>query len=112
MRTVQAAFALTLLAGCASAQATPEPTCMPREVVVQVLEGRHGETLRATLVSKDGLSVIEVYAASGSGTWTVLRSTPNGISCLLEVGEGYFPGPSEPVPAAPTRRAVPAEWEV
>lgn len=111
MRTFQAAVALVLLAGCASAQATPEapegPVCMGRDQAVAVLEGKHGETRRATMLSNDG-TIIEIFA-NGTGTWTVLRTAPSGLSCVLEIGEGFFDAPAT-TPAAPPP-AKPAEWE-
>jgi hypothetical protein len=55
--------------------------------VVAALHSIHGETLVARGLSKAGL-LIEIYAAP-SGTWTLIATTTNGMSCLVDNGVAW-----------------------
>ena len=60
--------------------------CAARGEVVAKLAQRFGETLRSVgLQRADGL--VEVYASEKTGTWTILVTRPDGMSCLLAAGE-------------------------
>ena len=54
--------------------------------MVAKLAKRFGETLRSVgLQRAEGL--VEVYASEKTGTWTILVTRPDGMSCLLAAGE-------------------------
>jgi hypothetical protein len=83
---VRASIALALLAATPSAKAEGRQACAERAKVIQKLEERFGETLRSLgLHQADG--VVEIYSSETTGTWTILMTRPDGISCLLAAGQ-------------------------
>ncbi len=85
---VRAATALTLLAGTPRAQAEDRQACANRTQVVQRLEQRFGETLKSIGLHRDD-AVVEVYSSEATGTWTILLTRTDGISCLLAAGQRW-----------------------
>jgi hypothetical protein len=63
----------------------PEP-CAARDEVVRKLEERFGETLRSVGLQQDE-NVVEVYSSERTGSWTILMTRPDGMSCLLAAGQ-------------------------
>lgn len=83
---VRAAIAATLVANTPYAEAETRQACAARDQVVRKLEERFGETLRSIgLHQSDG--VVEVYSSEETGTWTILMTRPDGISCLISSGQ-------------------------
>ncbi len=80
------AVILALLASTASAQIP----CGERDVIVAQLGSKYGETRRSygTTVLNGVVLLIETWA-SESGSWTILRTRPDGVTCLLGAGQGY-----------------------
>ena len=77
-------FLAALTAPAAHAQATPLP-CDYRSDVLSVLDGNFSEKPVSLGLSHDG-RVIEVLKSPG-GTWTIIMTAPNGVSCLLIAGK-------------------------
>ena len=73
--TAQQAFAQTRL------------NCAPRESALAQLAEKWGETRRSVMLANG--RIFEVYAAEKSGTWTILRTTPDGFSCIVASGIAY-----------------------
>ena len=69
--------------------------CAPREIALKQLAERWGETRRSVMLARN--RVFEVFAAKESGTWTILRTTPDGVSCVVASGVAYEG--TAPVPA-------------
>ncbi len=69
-------------------QAFPQtrPNCAPRESALTQLAEKWGETRRSVMLARD--AVYETYAAS-TGTWTILRTTPGGLACIIASGVAY-----------------------
>lgn len=61
--------------------------CAPRDSALKQLAAKWGETRRSLMLA-DG-RIFEVYAADESGTWTILRTTPDGLSCVVASGIAY-----------------------
>jgi len=81
-----ALLACTPHAEAAGAAAARPGACAARGEVVAKLAKRFGETLRSVgLQRAEGL--VEVYASEKTGTWTILVTRPDGMSCLLAAGE-------------------------
>lgn len=70
--------------------------CAPREVVVERLGTGYGENLIAQALTQ-GQVMIEVFGQPG-GTWTILRTTPDGMSCLLAAGPTLMLHPASEAP--------------
>jgi hypothetical protein len=69
----------------ANAQTT---SCAEREMVVGRLADRYGESPQGIGLGQDN-SVLEVFASAETGTWTILVTLPNGLSCLVASGEAW-----------------------
>ena len=78
-----ATVAVLLPRGSAMSQnATGPPRCADRTQLVATLHTIYGENLVAHGQSNAGL-LIEIYAAP-TGTWTIIATTLNGMSCLVD----------------------------
>jgi len=78
-------------------RAEAQPRCAPHDAVAQHLADAHGETRRTIGLAQDN-TVMELYAAEATGTWTLTVTLPNGLTCLVAAGTA-FEGPFEPLPA-------------
>ncbi len=80
------AAALTL--GAAEAVMAQNNVCGERTVIVQRLQEKYGET-RQSMGLQQNNGVVEIFASADSGTWTILVTMPNGMSCLVAAGEAW-----------------------
>ncbi len=76
---------LVLLAPPTHAQA---PNCAQRHQVVERLTSRFGEIRQSIGIARNS-GVVEVYASTETGTWTIVVTLPNGMSCLVASGQSY-----------------------
>ena len=88
---VAAATSLAVMATTAwsdsTAESQPQPICGERNAVVKSLSDQFNERPQAVgMVDKD--AVMEVFV-SDSGSWTILATGTDGISCLVSSGEGW-----------------------
>ena len=62
--------------------------CLDRDVALKHLAKNYGEVpVAAGLINQGGL--IEVLTTIDGSTWTILITTPNGLSCYVTDGEGW-----------------------
>jgi len=80
------AFLLVALVTPAAAQ-QPRPDCFPSQQMYSQLSGAYGETRRHAGLS--GQIILEVWTNPETGSWTILSTRPDGISCLAAAGEGW-----------------------
>ncbi|HKP27054.1 MAG TPA: hypothetical protein VJV39_24500 [Dongiaceae bacterium] len=69
---------------------TSEPaqrSCMSHDGADDKLRSEYGEKILGHGVSKDG-TLVEIFLAP-SGTFTVIKTTPSGLSCVVDFGEGW-----------------------
>ena len=85
--------------GCAAAlaaqgAAAEGAACGPRAQIVEQLEDRYGEHRRSAGLTTDGL-LMELFAAEGTGSWTITLTRPGGPTCLVSAGQAFhaFPAP-------------------
>lgn len=69
-----------------------EPTdtgfaCGPRSNIVSALVTRFSEAPVAYGVGEG--YILEVWASEGGTTWTALISNPEGVSCVIGLGESW-----------------------
>jgi hypothetical protein len=77
-----------LLCAVAVGTAYAQPrTCMPHDGAGDKLRSEFGEKIVGHGVSSDG-TLLEIYLAP-SGTFTVIKTTPAGLSCVVDFGEGW-----------------------
>ncbi len=62
--------------------------CAARDHVIARLDTGYGETRQSWGLAANN-SVIEVYASDETGTWTILVTTAQGVSCILASGQAY-----------------------
>ncbi len=65
-----------------------QANCAERAVVVERLQDRYGETRQSIGLGRNN-AVVEVFASDSTGTWTILVTLPNGVSCLVASGESW-----------------------
>jgi hypothetical protein len=87
-RSIAAAFAVLSLA--------PLPlmaqgqNCAPRDVVVDQLNSTYGEVFSGGGL-QDGNAVFEIWISESDGTWTILMTRANGVSCIMAAGTDWLP---------------------
>ncbi len=62
--------------------------CAPRDVVVQRLSEKYGESRQSIGIGQQGV-VMETFASADTGTWTITVTTPTGMTCLVASGQSY-----------------------
>lgn len=81
-----------------TASAQQRNMCAEREIVLQKLSNKFGETRRSMgLAANNG--IVEMHASETSGTWTITVTHPNGMTCLVAAGTS-FEALEEQLPAA------------
>jgi hypothetical protein len=77
---------LLLSAGSAAAQSV----CAPRDQIVQRLAEKYGET-RKGYGLQNAKVIVELYASEETGTWTLIATRSDGMSCAMAVGKAWRP---------------------
>ena len=80
------AFVL-LWTAAASAQ---QNNCLPHEQAITKLAGEFDERMASQGLVQGGKAIIEVFV-SKAGSWTVLATDTDGISCMVANGEAWTP---------------------
>ena len=83
LRSILAALVVIGFTLPASAQQVP---CGKRGNVLKQLSAGHSEAPAATGLTSTG-SMLEVLTSPAGGSWTVIMTMPNGVSCLVAAGE-------------------------
>lgn len=69
-------------------QMQQRPECNERDNVLGLLGKKYGETVSAIGVTNTG-GLVEVLNDPKDGSWTIIMTTPQGMSCLVAAGEGW-----------------------
>lgn len=64
------------------------PQCDTRATVTDLLTQRYGETRRSIGLAANN-TLMELFAADATGTWTLTVTLPDGTMCLIASGIGY-----------------------
>ncbi len=81
-------LALLFLFVISTAQAQTQPQCNERENVLALLAKKYQEIPIAAGVTNTG-GLVEVLQDPDGDTWTIIVTTPQGMSCLVAAGEGW-----------------------
>ncbi|HEX9771523.1 MAG TPA: hypothetical protein VGA50_20305 [Kiloniellales bacterium] len=94
IRTINAALLTTALlwAGSAGVHAQGMGPCLPHAEAVAKLTQRYSEHQVGIGLGTQGDSVVELYVAD-TGTWTILITHTNGISCIGATGNSWTSSP-------------------
>ncbi len=78
-----------LISGIATqAHAQSGASCANRDLIVDRLETKYGETRQSAGLNQNN-GMVEVFASDDTGTWTILVTMPNGMSCLMAAGKAW-----------------------
>jgi len=72
--------------------------CAARPVVVERLENIFHERLEVGGLQKANgkQSIMEIWASDETGTYTVILTDVNGLSCIVAAGTAFFKAKAEP----------------
>ena len=82
---------LVLILGMAAIgplDAQAQMACGTRDSVVAKLGDKYGEVRRGGGLT-GSTAIFEIWASEATGTWTILKTTPDGSSCIMAVGDGW-----------------------
>lgn len=80
--------ALVALGVASPAAAQQQRVCGERSDVLNQLSAQYAETPTAMGLSSTG-GMVEVLASPTGSSWTIIMTLPNGMSCLMAVGEHW-----------------------
>jgi hypothetical protein len=97
MPTVILAAALFLAGMASPAPAVGQVSqCDTRTKVLGHLANKYQEAPVAIGVTSSG-GLVEVLSTGDGNTWTIIMTSPQGMSCLIAAGEGWRGVPAVPV---------------
>ena len=76
------------MAAAAPPVAQAQVVCGARDSVVRNLGEKYGEVRRGGGLT-GSTAIYEIWASEATGSWTILKTTPNGLACVMAVGEGW-----------------------
>ncbi len=76
------------LAAVGPPDAQAQMACGARNSVVAKLSEDYGEIRHGGGLASP-TAIIEIWASEATGTWTILKTTPNGFTCIMAVGDGW-----------------------
>ena len=76
--------------------AQAQMACGTRDSVVEKLGEKYGEVRRGGGLAGP-TTIFEIWASDVTGTWTILKTTPNGLTCILAVGDGWHDDAGEAI---------------
>ncbi len=98
MRAVLKSLCLLAVIGAPSVVAA-QPSCAERDFVVQKLTTSYGESFQGGGLQSE-TKVFEVWFSEEKGTWTILMTNADGMSCVMASGTNWRGAvPSDKVPA-------------
>lgn len=82
----------------AAAQVHAQPfACATHDRVVARLAAHFGER-RTSVALHEGATMIEVFVAPDTGSWTITATPPGQLTCLVAAGQAFGPLPHAWVP--------------
>ncbi len=81
-------LSLTTAALLLSTPALAQQNCAQRDQVLARLAEKYGESRQSIGLAPNN-GVVEVFASAETGTWTIVITTPNGLSCLMASGQAF-----------------------
>ena len=81
--------AATVVSAASAQQTGVTPPCASRDAIVERLQAKWGETYTGGGL-QSAASVFEIYMSEEHGTWTILRTSPNGIACVMASGTNWL----------------------
>ncbi|MFD1160659.1 hypothetical protein [Roseovarius aestuarii] len=88
MKTKTIIFSALAVLIAAPALAQSGQHCAPRDMVVDRLAKKYGETRQSMGLGANN-AVVEVFASDKSGSWTITVTSANGVTCLVASGQAF-----------------------
>ena len=76
---------ILLACGLIAFEAQAQPACMSHGKMVDLLSGRYSEQRVSVGLETSG-RLIELFATADGETWTMVMTTPNGVTCVIAAG--------------------------
>ncbi len=83
---VMAAIVIAAMWLASAAQA--QTACGTRDAIVKKLDEKYGETRRGGGLAGP-TAIIEIFTSEETDTCTILKTTPNGLTCVMAVGTAW-----------------------
>ena len=68
---------------------TAQQQCGPTELIGKQLRERYGEEVHAMGIMTHGTSIVKLWVNEKTGSFTITRDLPNGMSCLRNAGTDF-----------------------
>lgn len=81
-------FGMGVVALAATEVSAQEQNCAPRQMVIEQLADTFGESRQSVGLGGQG-HVVETFASTETGTWTITVTLPSGLTCLVASGQAY-----------------------
>ncbi|MCR9158800.1 MAG: hypothetical protein NXH80_16300 [Rhodobacteraceae bacterium] len=65
-----------------------QQNCAARDTVIERLASAYGETRQSIGLAQNN-TMVEVFASSDSGTWTITVTNATGLTCLVASGQAF-----------------------
>ncbi len=88
MKLLSLVAAVLMMTAIANPLAAQNPQCNERDSVLELLAKKYQESPTAIGVTNTG-GLIEILTSAKTSTWTIIITTPQGMSCLVAAGEGW-----------------------
>ena len=88
IRTLALRTLLGALLSAVPLAALAEQSCAPRDVLTERLSGAYGEAFSGGGL-QDADAVFEVWTSEKDGTWTILMTRSDGVSCIMAAGTAW-----------------------
>jgi len=79
---------LVLLLTVNASQAQGTSRCAPRDLIIDRLTEQYSETQRSIGLAANS-TIVEQYGSDNTGTWSIVVTNPNGMSCLVAAGNAF-----------------------
>ncbi len=78
--------------------AQAQMACGTRDSIVAKLGEKYGEVRRGGGLA-GSTAIYEIWASDVTGSWTILKTTPNGLTCVMAVGDDWHDDTGKSTPA-------------
>ncbi len=65
-----------------------QQNCAPRAVVIERLASSYGE-IRQSIGLAQNNTMVEVFASTNTGSWTITVTNASGLTCLVASGQAF-----------------------
>ena len=79
----------TLLLASIGSTAMAQTACGTRDKIVGQLKNKYSETHIASGLETD-TKMVEIWTSEVSGTWTILITQANGVTCIAAAGRNWL----------------------